>query len=252
MNLKSHVDRRGDAFKVTFGISYNMQGRFWRCDRQFQWSIVCLIHTRANSWPFSAYYNLYNAGYIHTAATFICLKGKFTQKWNKFWIFWHLFSKQLLVPIDFRRISFFFVAKTVVLCDSCNQSEPLPSLESHKSRSWNTWLISMAPDDILRSCEVKRLVCAWNWTLFTSLLSVIQSLRQMNHSSELVLFSELVSELWKQFDSDWRPMSRWSVYVFLLNTWIKGRNEHVISYGLCKKRSLYTLDTQNIYVSHHY
>ncbi len=30
----------------------------------------------------------------------------------------------------------------------------------------------------------------------------------MNHSSELVLFSELVTELWKQFDSDRRPMSR--------------------------------------------
>ncbi len=25
MNLKSHVDRRGHAFKVTFSISYNMQ-----------------------------------------------------------------------------------------------------------------------------------------------------------------------------------------------------------------------------------
>ncbi len=40
-------------------------------------------------------------------------------------------------------------------------------------------LISMAPDDILRSHEVKRSVCARNWTLFTTLLPVIQSLREM-------------------------------------------------------------------------
>ncbi len=36
----------------------------------------------------------------------------------------------------------------------------------------------MTPDDILRSYEVKRSVCARNSTLFTALLPVIQSLRQ--------------------------------------------------------------------------
>ncbi len=37
----------------------------------------------------------------------------------------------------------------------------------------------MAPDDILRSYEANRSVCARNWTLFTTLLHVIQRIRQM-------------------------------------------------------------------------
>ncbi len=36
----------------------------------------------------------------------------------------------------------------------------------------------VAPDDILRSYEEKRLVCARNRTLFTALFPIIQSLRQ--------------------------------------------------------------------------
>ncbi len=47
-----------------------------------------------------------------------------------------------------------------------------------KSISRNTKWIPVAPDDILRSYEAKRSVCERNWTLFTALLPVIQSLRQ--------------------------------------------------------------------------
>ncbi len=43
---------------------------------------------------------------------------------------------------------------------------------------WTIPLIPVAPDDILRSSEAKRSVCAINQTLFTALLPVIQSLRQ--------------------------------------------------------------------------
>ncbi len=47
-----------------------------------------------------------------------------------------------------------------------------------KSISRNAKLISVAPDDILGSYEAKRSVCARNRSLFTSVLPVIQSLRQ--------------------------------------------------------------------------
>ncbi len=71
--------------------------------------------------------------------------------------------------------------------------------ESKKSISDNTKWIHVAPDDILRSYEANQSVCARNWTLFTTLLPVLQSLRQTevfgsqtNYSFQLVLFSELV------------------------------------------------------------
>ncbi len=48
------------------------------------------------------------------------------------------------------------------------------TLRVKKACQW----IPVAPDDILRSYEAKRLVCARNWTLFATLLPVIQSLKQ--------------------------------------------------------------------------
>ncbi len=64
-------------------------------------------------------------------------------------------------------------------------------LRIRKSTLSNTKSTLVSPDNILRSYEVKRLVCARNWILFTTLLLVIHSLRQRE---SLILFCELV--LW--------------------------------------------------------
>ncbi len=69
-----------------------------------------------------------------------------------------------------------------------------------KGISRNTKLLPVAPDDILRSYEAKRSVCARNWTLFTALWPVIQSLRQMvrvtNESFYFCEQVESVHQIW--------------------------------------------------------
>ncbi len=51
-------------------------------------------------------------------------------------------------------------------------------LRVKKAYTSNTTLLPVAPDDILRSYEVKQSVIERKWALFTTLLPVIQSLRQ--------------------------------------------------------------------------
>ncbi len=68
-----------------------------------------------------------------------------------------------------------------------------------KAYTGNTKLIPMDPCDILRSYEAKRSVCARNWTLFTTLLPVIHSLRQTGKSDSFSLigsFRQFVSLNW--------------------------------------------------------
>ncbi len=66
-----------------------------------------------------------------------------------------------------------------------------------------------APDDILRSYEVKQSVCERNWTSFITLLAVIQSLRHtvrsdVRFTSESFFWTGSFSELMNQFiKSDW-------------------------------------------------
>ncbi len=72
--------------------------------------------------------------------------------------------------------------------------------------SRNTKLIPVAPDDILRSYEMKRSVCARNWTLFTMLLPVIQrkydSLQRTDSSVRVKLFPRF-SDCWRNWSTEW-------------------------------------------------
>ncbi len=107
--------------------------------------------------------------------------------------------------------------------------------ESKKKHiSGNTKLIPVAPDDILRSYEAKQSVCARNWTLFTTLLPVIQSLKWtdrsdvwfMNHSFEPVIFSESVNKIKQNYLKQFMARAA-QIYKFLnQNSLSNSSNRH--------------------------
>ncbi len=70
-----------------------------------------------------------------------------------------------------------FLAETVILGDSL-KSMAAVILRVKKAYTGNTELIPVAPDDILRSYEEKRSVCARNWISFAKFLTKIQRLGQ--------------------------------------------------------------------------
>lgn len=86
-----------------------------------------------------------------------------------------------------------------------------------KSISGNTKWKPMAPDDILRYNEVKRLFCARHWTLFTALSSpVIESLKQTVWSDVWFILVEPVHQNQTEASETVLQVTKWKILWFLI------------------------------------
>ncbi len=130
-------------------------------------------------WPEICSFNLIGWWNASSASRrWVYLKGIVHPKMNICCLFTH---PQAIQDID----GFFswvgqqrrFLAETVILGDSL-KSMAAVILRVKKAYTGNTELIPVAPDDILRTYEEKRSVCARNWISFATFLTKIQRLWQ--------------------------------------------------------------------------
>ncbi len=106
-------------------------------------------------------------------------KGQFTHKWKFVFI---------CSPSGHSIFFFFSGAVNIFSWNRGPWWNQLPTFENKQSISRNTKWILIYRDDILRSYTAKWSVCAINWRLYTTLLTVIQSHRQTFQSDVVTVY----------------------------------------------------------------
>ncbi len=105
-------------------------------------------------------------------------------------------------------------------------------------------LTPVAPDDTLRSYEAKWSICARNWTLFTTLLPVIQSFRQTGKSDyfpQTASFWQFVSITWLDNDETYTytkmfymsnayKVNKLVFFTYILPLYLSARLVHTCAY----------------------